>query len=316
MKRAALVIAAFVIAGCHGGPATGPTQPPGSTPAPAGITSISIASPACSAGVCGGSVGGTVQLTATAALSDGSALDVTNRAQWSSTNTSVAAVNSSGLVSFAAAGDAEIAAAYQGVSGREAVHAIDCSYAPAQVSAFNAVGGSGSVSVGASSACRWSAVTQDFWIHVTAPASSSGPQAVRFAVDPNQSLSGRSGAIAIMGDHGDTLARYTVTQHSAGCLYTTAATLSLPPLGTYDGSGDGPVPVSVHAEPADCQWTATPSVPWIRIVYGSNRGIGDGRIYVSVIEWNMGPARSGDVRIAGLSGVNPEAHLAVTQAGR
>ena len=68
---------------------------------------------------------------------------------------------------------------------------------------------------------------------------------------------------------------------------------------------------------ADCQWTATPSVPWIRVVYNTARGTGDSTIYVSVVDWNNGStAKVGDVVVAGLSGVNHDAHLVVTQAGR
>jgi len=45
-------------------------------------------------------------------------------------------------------------------------------------------------------------------------------------------------------------------------------------------------------------------------------GSGDGHIYVSLIDWNTGPIRAGDVIVAGLSGLNPDAHLVVTQSRR
>jgi hypothetical protein len=59
----------------------------------------------------------TFQLSANARLSDGSTRDVTASARWESTNTSIAAVSSSGLVTSVAAGDVEIHATYEGVIG-------------------------------------------------------------------------------------------------------------------------------------------------------------------------------------------------------
>jgi len=58
--------------------------------------------------------GATVQLTATATLSDGSTQDVTNSAIWSSKNNSVASVNGSGLVTSSTAGAVDISATYDG----------------------------------------------------------------------------------------------------------------------------------------------------------------------------------------------------------
>jgi hypothetical protein len=53
------------------------------------------------------------------------------------------------------------------------------------------------------------------------------------------------------------------------------------------------------------------------VVYNTARGTGDSTIYVSVVDWNNGStAKVGDVVVAGLSGVNHDAHLVVTQAGR
>jgi hypothetical protein len=101
---------------CGGGtaPAT-PTTPTTPTPAVT-VTSVSVTGPACANGVCTGTVGGTIQLLATAQLSDATTQEVTNQAQWSSTNTAVAGVNSSGLVTFRASGDSDVIAVYQGKS--------------------------------------------------------------------------------------------------------------------------------------------------------------------------------------------------------
>jgi hypothetical protein len=87
-------------------------------------------------------------------------------------------------------------------------------------------------------------------------------------------------------------------------------------LGTYDGAGDSPFLVRISAQPSDCRWAATLTVPWVRVVYNSSSGTGDGTMYVSLVQWNPGPStRVGEVVVSGLAGVNPEARLVVTQAG-
>jgi uncharacterized protein YjdB len=66
-------------------------------------------------------VGHTVQLRATAHLSNGTALDVTNIASWASDATGVARVSSSGVVTAVSAGDATITATDSGVVGRQRI---------------------------------------------------------------------------------------------------------------------------------------------------------------------------------------------------
>jgi hypothetical protein len=68
--------------------------------------------------------GQTAQLTATATLSNGSTQNVTNQATWSTTNTTAATVNSTGLVTAGASGDADIRAAYQGITGTVRVRVV------------------------------------------------------------------------------------------------------------------------------------------------------------------------------------------------
>lgn len=58
-----------------------------------------------------------VQLAATASLSDGTTRDVTGSAVWQSSNTAVATVTSSGMLSGIVVGSADVQATYQGVSG-------------------------------------------------------------------------------------------------------------------------------------------------------------------------------------------------------
>src|SRR4029077_14849839 len=62
-------------------------------------------------------VGGVVQFGATATRSNGASEDVTGRAAWTSSNTAVASVSSGGAVTGVAAGQASIAATFEGVTG-------------------------------------------------------------------------------------------------------------------------------------------------------------------------------------------------------
>jgi uncharacterized protein YjdB len=62
-------------------------------------------------------VGGTSQLTAAAKMDNGSTIDVTSKATWTSSNPSVAVVSPVGQVNDFGAGSATITAAYLGVAG-------------------------------------------------------------------------------------------------------------------------------------------------------------------------------------------------------
>ena len=103
--------------GCAGGGS--PTEPdiepsPAPTPRPdVTLTAVRIEGPASVA------EGGTVQLKAVAAYSDGSSRDVSTQASWSSSRTSVASVSATGVVTGLTAGSTDIVAAYQGVTGRQ-----------------------------------------------------------------------------------------------------------------------------------------------------------------------------------------------------
>lgn len=66
-------------------------------------------------------VGAPAQFSATATFSDGTTQSVTSQATWASSDTTVASVSSSGLVSGVAPGGADISATYQNVTGRARV---------------------------------------------------------------------------------------------------------------------------------------------------------------------------------------------------
>ena len=116
--RCGAVIAAGAAAGCLLDACTAsPAVPsPGTTPTPSAAAVVSVA-------VSGSAplVGANSQFSATATLSDGTTKPVTSVASWSSSNAAVAKVDVSGVVAGVAAGDADITATYQSISGKAAV---------------------------------------------------------------------------------------------------------------------------------------------------------------------------------------------------
>ena len=104
MQRSlAFVLVLVVIGGCDSdGGGNGATAP---SPI---ATSLSLASAP--------QVSQIVQVTATASFSDGTTKDVTSAAAWSSSDTAIATVSSSGLVTALGGGDVDITATYEGVS--------------------------------------------------------------------------------------------------------------------------------------------------------------------------------------------------------
>ena len=125
----------LVLSGCGGGgggstPAS-PTAP--TTPAAPTVTSLAVTGTGCAAGISSATPirtlctakdvrkGDTLQLRATATLSDTTTQNVSSLAQWNSTNPNVATVTASGLVTIVAAGESDVAATYQ---GRTAGHTV------------------------------------------------------------------------------------------------------------------------------------------------------------------------------------------------
>ena len=82
----------------------------GSTTSPSTVSTVAVTGTVPT-------VGGTSQLAATATLTTGTTQDVTSQATWQSSNTAVATVNATGLVTGVAAGAVQITATYQSVSG-------------------------------------------------------------------------------------------------------------------------------------------------------------------------------------------------------
>lgn len=87
---------------------------------------------------------------------------------------------------------------------------MSCSYSISPTSqSFTASGGTGSVSVTATSGCSWTAATNDSWITITSGSSGSGNGTVSYSVASNSSTSSRTGTMTIAGN------TFTVSQSGA-----------------------------------------------------------------------------------------------------
>lgn len=104
------VSAGWLFQACTNGPRS--SAAPSSTASTAAtVMSVTVSGSAPTAGA-------SAQFSATAVFSDGTTQSVTDAAAWSSSNSAVAGVTASGLVTAIAAGDADITATYRTISGK------------------------------------------------------------------------------------------------------------------------------------------------------------------------------------------------------
>ncbi|MCX5838916.1 MAG: M12 family metallo-peptidase [Deltaproteobacteria bacterium] len=163
--------------------------------------------------------------------------------------------------------------------------AASCTYTLSPTSAsFSSSGNTGAVTVSTSSgSCFWSAISNDWWITVTAGSTGTGNGAVYYSVSANTGSS-RTGTMTI-GER-----TFTVTQNgAASCTYTLSPTSA-----SFSSSGNTGT-VTITTSSSSCSWTATSNASWITITSGSS-GIGAGTLSYSV-ESNAGNARRGNITV-------------------
>lgn len=97
-------LTAIIVMACGNGTSSTPTSPTTTT-----LTAVVVTGPSTSAV--------NVQMTATARMSDGASLDVTNSARWESSNPALATVGTTGFVSIVGSGALELRATYLNVTG-------------------------------------------------------------------------------------------------------------------------------------------------------------------------------------------------------
>jgi hypothetical protein len=161
-----------------------------------------------------------------------------------------------------------------------------CSYDVSPLSqSFASVGGTGTVNVGTTSGCGWSAITNDQWITITSGASGSAAGTVSFGVSANPGA-GRTGSLTVAGR------TVTITQAAQTCSYSIS-----PAQSSADAAGAN-LTVTVTAG-TGCGWTASSNVPWLSVAAGAN-GVGTGTVTL-VVDANGEAARAGTATIAGQS---------------
>jgi len=102
----------LLVVSCGGGDGGGSSTPTTPTPPTPTVTNVTVLLPSGNP-----TPGQTAQAVATATLSNGTSQTVTSQATWESSNTAVATISNTGLVTTVTAGQTEIRATYQSVRG-------------------------------------------------------------------------------------------------------------------------------------------------------------------------------------------------------
>ena len=132
--------------------------------------------------------------------------------------------------------------------------------------------------------CTWSVATDAAWVSIAGTRTGQGNASVAFSVAANPVPASRSAAIIVAGQS------VALSQQPAPCVFS----LSRP--GDTVGASGGDLAVGIMTL-AGCGWTAASAANWIAISSGSS-GSASGTVGMSVAA-NSGPARSGQVTIAG-----------------
>jgi len=236
------------------------------------------------------SIGTSSSFRATATLSDQTSKDVTSLASWRSSNTSVANVVN-GVVIGGAAGDADISATYQNVTGtvHVVIAATPCVFSvfPGSLS-VSANGGAQTLTVSSSSgSCNWTAKSSDAFVTITGGASGSGNGATFISVATNTGPP-RSAVLTIAGQ------QVTVLQAGGQSGANCAVTL-LPASADYSAEmKQGTISVTIGP---GCQWAASSSAPFISFNNFSSSGTGNGSFLYRVAGNLTGAPRSGFITV-------------------
>ncbi|MCA9575669.1 MAG: OmpA family protein [Sandaracinaceae bacterium] len=159
--------------------------------------------------------------------------------------------------------------------------AASCSYALTPTSTSRtASAGSGTATMTATSSCSWSANSNAAWLTTSASGSGSGSLSYSFTANTGPA---RSGTINAGG------ASFTLNQAS-GCTGNLAS--SSASVGAAAGSSSVGLVMSNGA----CPWTTSEAVSWITGVTANGTGSGNVNFTFAA---NTGPARSGNITIAG-----------------
>ena len=153
-----------------------------------------------------------------------------------------------------------------------------------------AKGGSGGITVTATSGCPWSARADASWVVLTSGASGTGTGNVNFNVAANSATTARSASIVVAGQ------TVNVTQQAnVSSPISPACTITVVPKDvTFGPSGTSSSSIAVTAAPS-CEWSAASNASWISLI-GATSGTGGGSVTFSVRS-NTGAARSSSLTI-------------------
>jgi hypothetical protein len=156
--------------------------------------------------------------------------------------------------------------------------------------AYGAGAGTGVVSVTTQDGCFWTASTTNFWVHINSSRTNLGSGNVLYSVEPNPTVSSRSGGIHIDGQN------FFVSQ-AGNSNAPPPCTFALSPSDAGYGSGGGTGVVSVSTQDG-CFWTVSTSNLWIHI-NSSRTNAGSGSVIYSVEPNSSVSSRSGGIHIDG-----------------
>ena len=172
---------------------------------------------------------------------------------------------------------------------------VNCTYSISPTGrSFTSTGGTGTVTVTASSGCSWSASSGVTWTTITSGSSGTGNGTCTYSVDANSAGSSRTGTLTIAGK------TFNITQSGVSCTYSISPTSR---SFSYTG-GTGTVSITT---PSGCSWSASSHASWITITSGST-GSGNGTSGYSVAAHTGRSSRTGSLTIAGKT-------FTVTQSG-
>ena len=293
---------------CGGSSATPPTQP--TPPSPPALTVASIL-----VGVAGNAPaslapGDKLQFFAVAQNSDGTTADVTNTANWQSSDPVVAVVSSGGLLTAAAEGTVDVSATYQTVRGSLPTTVVKpgcrATVSPSSLT-FGALASSASVTVTASLPdCRWTVRSDAGWLSFTYDPGRSGPGTFSYSVPGNNNTDPRDANLIVSVVGGPAAMHAVHQERPVGCVYKVS-----PESLTFSAPTGGEGSFAVTTIPGDCQWTMPDGYSDLLVTSGKS-GIGAGTVTYKVLP----PAYRGGhpLHVQGLSGLNPPAiHTAIVQ---
>jgi len=299
---AAAITAATIASACGSSSPSTSTTP--TTPAPT-VASVSVT------GVAPG-IGASTQFVATATLSNGSTQTVTSQASWQSSNTAVATVTSSGVVTSVAAGDAEIAATYQNVRGGvritiERPAARTFTLSGTVTDGFSAgVLPNITVQIDDGENAGKSARTDAAGAYAI-PALSAGVMKVTASASSYQTTS----QSVVVG--ADTRMDFVLSREAPVCVYQPGPEGQISRMGMVS-----PAPTVTTSLPT-CRWTAMTSATWLYLKCDDGHyspdckysGIGSGPVVVGA-NTNAGPGRRATLTVTFPGG---QMTLSVAQAG-